>query len=166
MRILGIDPGSNCTGYGIIDKENELLKLIAFGAIKCNSQDSFPQRLKKIKQEIVTLIKNLRPQILVIEGLFYAKNVKSVLKLGHVRGVILLAAVEEEIEIFEYSPLEVKSAVVGYGRAEKSQVQQMVKNLLHLKEIPQPSDAADALALAICHAHSEKITKELKSKQL
>jgi crossover junction endodeoxyribonuclease RuvC len=162
VRILGVDPGSSCTGYGVIDKEKELLKVVNFGAIKLNSQDSFPHRLKKIKHEIVKLIQNFRPQVLVIEGLFYAKNVKSALKLGHVRGVILLAAIEEELEIFEYSPLEVKSAVVGYGRAEKSQVQQMVKNLLQLKEIPQPSDAADALALAICHAHSEKIRKELK----
>lgn len=162
MRILGIDPGSNCTGYGVIEKEGEALKLINFGTIKLDSQDSFPKRLKKIKHHIADIIKSLQPQVMAIEGLFYAKNVKSALKLGHVRGVILLVAVEEELPVFEYSPLEVKSAITGYGRADKHQVQQMVKRLLRLQDIPQPEDAADALALAICHAHSEKVAQELK----
>ena len=161
MRILGIDPGSNCTGYGVIDKEEDELKLVNFGTIRLDSHDSFAQRLKKIKQEIADIIRKFHPQALAIEGLFYAKNVKSALKLGHVRGVILLIAEEEELPIFEYSPLEVKRAVAGYGRAEKLQVQKMVKQLLQLQQIPQPEDASDALALAICHAHCAHAATEL-----
>lgn len=153
MRILGIDCGSERTGFGIIDSDGDQHRLVTFGAIQTSSRQSFPHRLQTIYSDLCALIRKFAPEAVVVEEVFYASNVKSALKLGHVRGVALLAATEAGVAISEYSPLEVKSSVVGYGRAEKNQVQEMVKILLRLEKPPQPDDAADALALAICHMH-------------
>jgi crossover junction endodeoxyribonuclease RuvC len=153
MRILGIDCGSERTGFGVIDSDGDLHQVVAFGAVETSSTQSFPRRLQKIHSELASLIQQFSPDEVAVEEVFYASNVKSALKLGHVRGVALLAATQAGIPISEYSALEVKSSVVGYGRAEKRQVQEMVKVLLRLREIPQPDDAADALALGICHVH-------------
>lgn len=153
MRILGIDCGSERTGFGVIETDGEHHNVVAFGAVQSSAKQSFPQRLQKIYSGLVALIVKSAPDEIAIEEVFYATNVKSALKLGHVRGVALLAATEAGVPIFEYSALEVKSSVVGYGRADKNQVQEMVKVLLRLQEPPQPDDAADALALAICHVH-------------
>ncbi len=153
MRILGIDCGSERTGYGVIDTDGDLHAVVAFGAVQSSPKQTFPQRLHKIYSDLSALIQKFHPDEVAVEEVFYATNAKSALKLGHVRGVALLAATAAGVPITEYSALEVKSSVVGYGRAEKTQVQEMVKVLLHLSEIPQPDDAADALALTICHAH-------------
>lgn len=162
MRILGIDCGSERTGFGVIDSDGEDHRVITFGAIQTSAQLSFPKRLQKIYAGLLELIRELAPDEVAVEEVFYASNAKSALKLGHVRGVALLAATETGLPIGEYSALEVKSSVVGYGRAEKAQVQEMVKRLLQLDEIPQPDDAADALALAMCHAHHRATELHLK----
>lgn len=161
MRILGVDPGSIKSGYGIIDeRENELI-VIEYGVIRTTPKTSLAYRLLQISNRLQQLIAQFQPQVLAIEDIFFAHNVKSALKLGQSRGAILLTAVQAGLEIAEYSPLEIKQSVVGYGRADKSQVQHMVKVLLHLQEIPKPDDAADALAIAICHHHSAKMKQQI-----
>jgi len=158
MRILGIDPGSESTGYGIIESDGSHHTSILFGAIKTRPRRPFHQRLLKIYTDLTDILAREKAQVMAIEEIFYAANVQSALRLGHARGVALLVAAQQGLEVFEYSPLEIKSAIVGYGRAEKSQVQGMVRFLLQLSEIPTPDDAADALAVAICHAHRIKMT--------
>jgi crossover junction endodeoxyribonuclease RuvC len=153
MRVFGIDCGSERTGYGVIDSDGDSHTVVAYGVVQTSSKTPFPMRLQKIHGDLISLFQKFSPDEVAVEEIFYASNAKSALKLGHVRGVALLAATEAGVPICEYSALEVKSSVVGYGRAEKIQVQQMVKMLLRMKEIPQPDDAADALALAICHIH-------------
>ena len=154
MRIFGIDPGSERTGYGCVETDGRRHHLVACGAIAAPPGDSFPNRLARIHAELTTLLARWRPECVAIENLFHAANVRSALKLGHARGVAMLAAVEAGVPVVEYTPAEIKRAVVGYGRAEKQQVQQMVKLILGLAEPPSPHDAADALAVAICHLHS------------
>ena len=161
MRIFGIDPGSERTGYGCVETDFTRHLLLACGAIAVPSSASFPDRLLHIHQRLSMLMREHRPDCVAIENLFYAVNVKSALKLGHARGVAMLAAVEAGVPIVEYTPAEIKRAVVGYGRAEKAQVQQMIKVILHLEQPPQPHDAADALAVAICHAHSAAFAKKI-----
>ncbi len=156
MRVLGVDCGSRITGYGVIDTDGVDCVLVRCGAIRSRSSDALPIRLKNIHAAIVDLIRELQPDAAAFESLFYATNVQSALKLGHVRGVSIFAAAQANIPIFEYSPLEVKSAVTGYGRAEKPQVQQMVRALLKLDALPEPYDASDALAVAICHVHTDR----------
>jgi crossover junction endodeoxyribonuclease RuvC len=156
MRVLGVDCGSRVTGYGVIDTDGVDCSLVQCGAIRVGSGDPLPTRLQSIYAGIVDVIANLRPEVAAFENLFYASNVQSALKLGHVRGVSIVAAAKANLPVFEYSPLEVKSAVTGYGRAEKAQVQQMVRALLRLKTAPEPYDASDALAVAICHVHSNR----------
>lgn len=151
-RVLGIDCGSNATGYGVIDSDGRASAMIASGVIRTRASESFAHRLRQISSELRQLIQTYLPQAVAIEGIFHSVNARSALQLGHVRGVALLAAAEADLPVHEYSPLQVKSSVVGYGRAEKAQVQQMVKLLLRLTEVP-PEDAADALAVALCHAH-------------
>jgi len=150
--ILGVDPGCENTGYGFIYSDGQDHRLIDYGAIHTNRRDAFPARLRQIHAQLSDLIRRHRPQTAALEDVFYAVNVKSALRLGHARGVILLAAAEADLSIHAYSPLEVKNAVVGYGRAEKSQVQKMVQLILALHEAPVPNDASDALAVALCHA--------------
>ena len=153
MRIIGIDPGSRVTGFGVIDSDGNRHELVAQGVVRTKSSGSFADKLKLIHDGILEVMDEWGPDQMVVESLFYATNVKSALKLGHVRGVALLASVERGLPVHEYAPLEVKQAVVGYGRADKQQVQKMVAVLLGLDTPPEPHDAADALAIAICHAH-------------
>jgi crossover junction endodeoxyribonuclease RuvC len=162
VRIFGIDPGSERTGYGCVETDGRRHHLVACGAITALSGDSFPQRLARIHRELTALLASHRPDCVAVENLFHASNARSALKLGHARGVAILAAVEAGCEVIEYTPAEVKRAVVGYGRAEKQQVQQMVKLLLGLREAPAPYDAADALAVAICHLHTLPPSGRLK----
>jgi crossover junction endodeoxyribonuclease RuvC len=159
MRVLGIDCGTEYTGYGVVDllvedRENDRLVCVVCGAIKCSARDPMPTRLSRIAGALEEIIAIHHPDRVAIEDVFYALNVKSALKLGQVRGVAMLTAASAGLDVAEYSPLSIKSAVVGYGRAEKQQVQQMVARLLRLDEIPEPADAADALAIAICHLHT------------
>jgi crossover junction endodeoxyribonuclease RuvC len=163
MRVLGIDCGTEYTGYGVVEllsdgrgdcREKDRLVCVTCGAIRVSPREPMPTRLSRISRGLVELIATHRPDRVAIEDVFYAANVKSALKLGQVRGVAMLAAASSGLEVAEYSPLSIKSAVVGYGRAEKHQVQQMVAQLLRLDEIPEPADAADALAIAICHLHT------------
>lgn len=154
MIILGVDPGTAITGYGILQSDGQELGLIDYGAITTPSDWILARRLEHIFEELTLLIRKYQPTDAVIEKLFFSKNVRTALSVGQARGVALLAAARGGLAIHEYTPLEVKQAVVGYGRAEKVQIQQMVKMLLQLDSIPQPDDAADALAVAICHAHS------------
>ena len=156
MRVLGIDCGSRITGYGVIDTDGAECILVQCGAIRAKVSDHLADRLKSIHAAIEELIDDLKPDAAAFENVFYATNVQSALKLGHVRGVSMFAAAQANLPVFEYSPLEVKSAVTGYGRAEKSQVQEMVRALLRLQAMPEPYDASDALAVAICHVHSNR----------
>jgi crossover junction endodeoxyribonuclease RuvC len=153
VRVFGIDPGSERTGYGCIDSDGRRHRLVLCGAIRTPAGSSFPDRLSVIYRSLVELIHESRPECVVIENLFYSVNARSALKLGHARGVAMLAAVEAGLAVVEYTPAEIKRAIVGYGRAEKPQVGQMVKLLLGLDRVPSPHDAADALAVAICHLH-------------
>jgi crossover junction endodeoxyribonuclease RuvC len=163
MRVLGIDCGSQTTGYGIVESDGQRHRLVAYGAIRFQSRDNFGERLLKIHQEIQQLIALHRPDVGAVEDQFYLTNFKSVMKLGQIKGVVILTAIQAGLPIVEYSPLAIKSAVTGYGRAEKGQVQVMVKNILGMEEFPQPHDAADALALAICHIHTSA-TQQLMGK--
>ena len=155
MRVLGIDCGTECTGYGVVDLDSrDKLGCICFGGIKLSPRDPLPERLSTIFDKLGALIEQHQPDRVAIEDVFYAVNVKSALKLGQVRGVAMLAASSRKVLVSEYAPLTIKSSVVGYGRAEKEQVQLMVARLLGLEEVPQPADAADALAIAICDLHT------------
>src|SRR5581483_5741334 len=155
MRVMGIDCGTGYTGYGVVElcRDGKLLCLTC-GAVKLSSRETMSARLATIFNQLGAIIQEHRPDNVAIEDVFYALNVKSALKLGQVRGVAMLAASSAGLQVSEYSPLTIKSAVVGYGRAEKQQVQHMVTHLLNLAEIPEPADAADALAIAICHLHT------------
>lgn len=159
MRILGIDPGIGRCGWGIIEFQNQKLKVLSFGCIETSSKTAIPQRLKEVHEQITTIIKQYSPDFLAIEELFFNTNAKTAFIVGQARGVILLAASEQNLPIAIYTPLQVKMALTGYGRAEKEQIGKMVKTLLVLKEIPKPDDTADALAVALAHAFSAKMTK-------
>ena len=155
MRVMGIDCGSEYTGFGVVEEMADR-KLVCHitGAIKLKSSLSMAAKLQKIFSDLTAIIAEHQPAIVAIEDVFYALNVKTALKLGQVRGVAMLAASASGLQVAEYSPLSIKSAVVGYGRAEKHQVQQMVMRLLNLAVAPEPMDASDALAIAICHIHT------------
>ena len=157
MRILGIDPGFAIVGYGVIDYENGKYKTVDYGKITTPAGMDMPLRLKEVYDGVLRLIEMYKPDVLAIEELFFNTNVKTAIAVGHARGVIVLAAANSGIKINEYTPLQIKQAVVGYGRADKNQVQQMVKLFLGLKEVPKPDDTADALAVAICHANSSSL---------
>ena len=159
--ILGIDPGSRITGYGLIRKEGNRLIHVDNGAIFTRDAEDFPQRLQQIFTGLSTIIAQYRPDAVAVENVFLAKNAQSALKLGQARGAAIVAAVAVGLAVFEYSALQVKQAVVGSGRAEKVQVQQMIKALLNLPEIAQ-EDASDALAVAVCHAHSAGMNRILR----
>ena len=159
-RVLGIDCGSIATGYGVIETGRPACRAIACGVIRPVARLTFPERLKQISDQLGEQIQAYSPDIVAIEEVFYSVNPRSALLLGHVRGVALLAAAQAGLPVAEYSPLEIKSSVVGYGRAEKAQVQQMVKVLLALNAVP-PQDAADALAVALCHAHRSQTLRRI-----
>ena len=152
MRILGIDPGTQVCGYGVIETDGQDARALDYGVIK-GSAPSLEGRLKAIYEGLLTVIARFEPEVAVVEGAFFGKNVRSALRIGEGRGVALLAAASGGLRVAEYAPAEVKKAVVGTGRAHKSQVQQMVRIILALPELPEPEDAADALAIAICHFH-------------
>jgi crossover junction endodeoxyribonuclease RuvC len=153
MRILGIDPGSETTGWAVIEGTASKYRLVDYGTLRASSKERFAARLLKISNGLETLIEKYAPDAFAIEEAFFAVNAKSALKLGQVRGVALLSAERAGLEIGEYSPRLIKQTVVGYGNAEKHQVQEMVRILLSLPATPQPHDAADAIAIAICHLH-------------
>ena len=163
MRVLGVDPGTLTSGYGIVAEEDHKLFHVVSGGISPSAKQPFPKRLKKIYEELEKIIDKYHPHVVVVEDIFVSKNIKSALKLGHARGVAILVAMNAGLPVFEYAPLEVKQAVVGSGKAEKKQVQMMVKALLDLPKIPHPADAADALAAAICHIHSSRLKEVLKN---
>jgi crossover junction endodeoxyribonuclease RuvC len=154
VRIFGIDPGSERTGYGCIESAGSRHRLVTCGSLAAPGGAAFPDKLMVIHAGLTALLARHQPACVAIEGIFYARNVRSALKLGHARGVALLAASEAHLPVIEYSPAEIKRAVVGYGRAEKNQIQEMVRLLLGLEAPPSPHDAADALAIALCHAHT------------
>jgi crossover junction endodeoxyribonuclease RuvC len=154
VRIFGIDPGSTRTGYGCVETDGTRHRLLICGAFAPPARSTFPERLHVIHDGLTRLLRETTPDCVVVENLFYSRNVRSALQLGHARGVALLAAVQAGLPVVEYTPAEIKLAVVGYGRADKVQIQQMVKLLLGLKAVPTPHDAADALAAALCHVHS------------
>ena len=154
MRIFGIDPGSERTGYGCIETAGTGHRLVICGLISAPARATFPERLQTIHAGLKSLLERHRPECVAIEDIFYARNVRSALRLGHARGVAILAASQAGVPVVEYSPAEIKRAVVGYGRAEKPQVQEMIKLLLGLEARPSPHDVADALAVAICHLHT------------
>ena len=162
MIILGVDPGIAIVGYGIIEYKGNKFKIINYGAITTPPNRSLSDRLKIIFDQMNELIRIYKPEVVAVEELFFNKNVKTALAVGHGRGVVLLAAVNAGLEVFEYTPLQVKQGIVGYGRAEKIQVQQMVKAILALETIPKPDDVADALAVAVCHAHSANMNGILR----
>jgi len=163
MRVLGIDPGTLTSGYGIVAEEDHKLFHVASGGISPSAKQPFPNRLKKIYEELEKIIDKYRPQVVVVEDIFVSKNIKSALKLGHARGIAILVAMNAGLAVFEYAPLEIKQAVVGNGKADKKQVQMMVKALLDLQKVPHPADAADALAAAICHIHSSRLKEILRN---
>lgn len=154
MIILGIDPGYAITGYGIIAKDKGNLKAIDYGVITTPAKAYFPLRLRDIHESLSHLIKEFKPDCVAVEELFFSRNTTTAIGTAQARGVAVLAAAQAGKPVYEYTPLQVKVAVTGYGRAEKLQIQEMVKMLLKLKQQPKPDDAADALAVAICHAHS------------
>ena len=162
VRVLGVDPGSSVTGYGIVEECNDQLLHISNGKISVSQRSTFPRSLKRIYTDLQKIILEFSPDVMAVEDLFFHKNVKTALKLGHARGAAILAGVNVDLDVYEYSPMEIKQSVAGYGRAGKDQVQIMVKKLLGLRQIGS-FDASDALAVAICHIHSAKIKNILES---
>jgi crossover junction endodeoxyribonuclease RuvC len=154
VKIFGIDPGSERTGYGCIESSGGRYRVVICGILSAPPHATFPEKLLAIHRGLRALLARHEPECVAVENIFYAKNVRSALKLGHARGVALLAASESAIPVVEYSPAEIKRSVVGYGRAEKHQVQGMMKVLLGLEAVPSPHDVADALAVALCHIHT------------
>jgi len=161
LIVLGIDPGMAILGYGVIEQKGHKMDVVDYGTVLTDSGMKMPDRLVRIFDGVEELIQRFKPDVVSVEELFFNKNSKTALTIGHARGVAILTAAKNKLEIYEYTPLQVKQAVVGYGRAEKAQIQQMVKILLNLKEIPKPDDAADALAVAICHIHNSNMIGRL-----
>lgn len=162
MIIVGIDPGLAISGYGVLNYIGNKFEVIDYGAVTTESKEEFPRRLKIIYDSYIELFKLYKPEAVAIEELFYNKNVKTAIAIAEARGVHLLAAENSGISLYEYTPLQIKQGIVGYGRAEKKQIQEMVKVILHLDSIPKPDDVADGLAAAICHAHSLKYASDFK----
>lgn len=154
MRVLGVDPGTATTGYGVVADRDGALELLVCGVITTVPQEAMPVRLRTIYHQLRTLITQWSPDALAVEELFFSRNVTTALSVGQARGIVLLAGAEAGLPIYEYKPAAVKQAIAGYGGADKQQVQQMVRLLLHLEQVPRPDDAADAVALAVCHHHS------------
>lgn len=160
MIILGIDPGVASTGWGVIEKNKNQPRLIDFGVIKTSAKLDLTARLEIIHKDLKKIIKKFKPQKIAVEQLFFCKNIKTALMVSQARGVILLTTMEAKTPLAEFTPLQIKQAITGYGRADKQQIQKMVKVILNMKEIPRPDDAADALATAICCANSVKLAKK------
>ncbi len=168
MRILGIDPGYAILGYGVVDTKGNKFKVIDYGAILTDAKMDMADRLKHIYFSLMEIIDRTEPDEAAVEELFFNTNTKTAIKVGQARGVAILACANSGLEVDEYTPLQIKQALTGYGRAEKKQVQTMVKTILNLKEVPKPDDTADALAAAICHGHScntnNRLQKMMKGK--
>ena len=163
MRVLGIDPGSLATGFGVVEEAaNRKLRALAWGAIRTTARQPLSERLKRIYDGLSEAMQTWRPDAVSVERVFFADNPQTALTLGHARGVALLTAANAAVPLVEYSALEIKMAVVGYGRAAKSQIQQMVQTLLRLDDAPKPTDAADALAAAICHLHTHGFQRHVQ----
>ncbi len=167
MRVLGIDPGYAIVGYGVIDYDGYRFKTVGYGAITTPAHTAFDERLNQIYEDILTVIEKYKPEHLAIEKLYFNTNTTTAIDVAQARGVILLAAKQKGVRVFEYTPLQVKQSITGYGKAEKHQVMEMVKSFLSLSAVPKPDDTADALAIAICHGHSNasaygKLSKEIK----
>ncbi len=156
MRVLGVDPGTATTGYGVVEERDGTLDLLVYGVITTTPDDAMPMRLRTIYHQLRAVITDWAPDALAVEELFFSRNVTTALTVGQARGVVLLAGAEADLPIHEYKPAAVKQAIAGYGGADKRQVQQMVRLLLHLEQAPRPDDAADAVALAVCHHHSAR----------
>lgn len=157
MRIIGIDPGIAIVGWGVIDYNGNKFSVVDYGAVLTEAHTEVKHRLKIIYDDLTEILTKYKPDYMAIEELFYNNNAKTVINVAQARGVALLASTNQNVEIFEYTPPQVKIAVTGYGRADKKQIQQMTKMILNLEKIPKPDDTADALAIAICHAHSFKL---------
>ncbi len=166
MKILGIDPGYAILGYGVIEKIGNRFKVCDYGAIITDAGTPMPERLEYLYDSLREIIEREKPDVASIEELFFNTNAKTAILVGQARGVAVLACIKGGIDIEEYTPLQIKQALVGYGRAEKKQVQQMVKTILNLKEVPKPDDTADALAAAVCHGHSADMRRRLKELKL
>ncbi len=164
LIILGIDPGVATTGYAFIKEKDPQAEVIDFGTISTSAKTAFSERLKQIHQDLTKLIKKHKPLAIVVEQLYFCKNVKTALNVGQARGVILLTAILNKLPLYEFTPLQIKQAVCGYGKADKNQVQQMVKNILKLKQLPRPDDAADALAVALTYLQSKNYIEKTKTK--
>jgi len=156
LRVLGLDPGTATTGWAILEEKNGCVKALAYGHISTSPKKAESERLLEIAQDLRKILKKYRPTEAGIEKIFFFKNQKTVIPVGQARGVLLLTLAEKNVSIFSYTPLQVKQAVTGYGKAEKRQVQEMVKKILNLKTIPKPDDTADAIAIGICHFNSRK----------
>ena len=154
MRILGIDPGVAIVGFGVVDSESGTQRMVQYGAINTPANTPLAARLVQIEQDLMELLDQFKPDEVAIEELFFSKNITTGIAVAHARGVILATVEKAGIPLYEYTPMQVKQAVVGYGLAEKNQVMDMTKRLLKLRSVPKPDDAADALAIAICHARS------------
>ena len=164
MLVIGIDPGTATTGYGLIQENSDgSLTAIEFGVIETKPNDPMPQRLQELYRQLTKILLLHRPESGAVEKLFFASNARTAISVGQGRGIVLLALADAGLSVAEYAPLEVKQAVVGYGGADKNQIQQMVRALLNLPEVPRPDDAADALAIAICHLHSTRSQKLIEA---
>lgn len=163
LRIIGIDPGYAIVGWGVLDYDGYHFQAVEYGAITTDAGLAFERRLEIIWDELSTVLERLRPETMAVEKLFFTSNQKTAIDVSQARGVILLCATKNRIKTHEYTPLQVKQAVVGYGKAEKNQVMQMVKSILKLEKVPKPDDVADAIAIAICHAHSHGMGNNLQS---
>lgn len=166
MLVLGIDPGTATTGFGLVEGGRGREKLIRYGVIKTSSTMGMPQRLAKINRDYEQLLNEYKPDAVAVEQIFHHKNAKTVITVAQSRGVIIMASALREIYVAEYTPLQVKQAVTGFGNADKKQVQIMVQKILGLSEAPKPDDAADALAIALCHLHSHRLGKLLEKGQI
>lgn len=164
MRIIGIDPGYAIMGYGVVDMKGNRFQAVNYGAVTTEAGKEMPDRLKQLYFELMEILDTYKPDVVSIEELFFNKNTKTALMVGQARGVAILACANSGVPIYEYTPLQIKQGLVGYGRAEKCQIQQMVKTLLNLPEIPKPDDVADALAAAICHGHCTGYHNRLQGK--
>lgn len=158
MKVLGVDPGTAATGYGVVvEGDGGAVSLVECGVIRTDASDPLPTRLREISEGLTDVLTRHRPDVVAVESVFYGKNVKTTVLLGHTRGAILLTAAMHEAEVADYSPAEIKNAMVGTGNATKEQVQFMVKKLLRLKEVPSPNDAADGVAVALCHLNTGRL---------
>ncbi len=165
MLVLGIDPGTALCGYGLVRADGDEMSLVAYGAVSTPAKMPLAERLLQIHQELRDLIASHHPESAAVEKLFFSKNTRTALAVGHARGVVLLSAAEAGLPVYEYTPNEVKQAIVGYGGADKNQMQQMVRMLLHLDFVPEPDDAADAVAIAICHIQSSHLRELIEAQE-